>query len=113
MEDWNDSKEILEAVRELSETLKNSRLYQSYRRSRVQLERHPDVIMRLRLFKQIHADNESKPYNFEEEKAASHWYAELTRSAAAAAFLEREQALLDVYRQMLDTIDGAWDIDIF
>jgi cell fate (sporulation/competence/biofilm development) regulator YlbF (YheA/YmcA/DUF963 family) len=118
LEDWNDSEEIMKAVNALAGLLQDSRLYQAYRRSRIQVERQPDIAYRLRLFKQAQAALEAKrlageTVSFDEEKAISYQYAELTRNPDAAAFLVREQALLGLYSLMTDTIDAAWDIDLF
>ena len=111
---WNDTAKILSAARKFTETLRESELYQAYRKSRIQLERYPEIAAQLKEFKQTEAALSSRnELSFDEERHISHLYAELTRHPAAAAFLEREQALLDTYGEMMDVIDGAWEIDLF
>jgi cell fate (sporulation/competence/biofilm development) regulator YlbF (YheA/YmcA/DUF963 family) len=113
-DDWDDSIELMGAATKLADALKESRLYAAYRKSRIQLERHPEVAARLKQFKQMHREYEARESpGFDEEKAISHQYTVLTRHPAAAAFLEREQALLKVYGQVADLIDEAWDMDLF
>jgi len=111
---WNDAAKILSAARKLADTLRESELYQAYRKSRIQLERYPDVAAQLKEFKQAGAAHASRrTLSFDEERHISHLYAELTRHPAAAAFLEREQVLLDTYGKMIDVIDEAWEMDLF
>jgi hypothetical protein len=109
--EWNDSKQILEALERFADVIRNSRLHQSYHKSRVQLERQPETSAKLRAFKQREALSQNP--GFDEEKALSHHYAELTQNAAAAAFLEREKVLLETYVQIIELLDTTWDMDTF
>jgi cell fate (sporulation/competence/biofilm development) regulator YlbF (YheA/YmcA/DUF963 family) len=104
----------MKAARQFADALKESELYQAYRKSRVQLERYPDIVEKLKRFKQIHSKSEAEAeLSFDQEKNVSHRYAELTRHPAAAAFLERERVLLETYKNMIDLLDDAWEIDLF
>lgn len=115
----NDDREAIgAAANALAETLRESALYREYRKSRICLEEKPELARRLLEYKQKQAAFEMKrllgqTVSFDEEKYISHLYAELSLNAEASTFFAREDAFLEVYRQVLDMLGGACEIDTF
>lgn len=109
---------ILLAAQTLADTIKNSELYRSYRRSRIRVEGKPDLADRLHHYKKTQAAYEFKrlqnqPVTFDEEKYLSHLHAELSLNEDTGRFLAQEDQLLEAYRQILDILNEACEIDMF
>ena len=100
---------LLESAQKIATELQNSNLYKEYKKNKEALENDPLLLERVRAFKKMQLEFESKRLtnsnlSFEEEKRIAHQYTELSLSPVAADFLSCEYELLDTYRQIVDTI---------
>jgi cell fate (sporulation/competence/biofilm development) regulator YlbF (YheA/YmcA/DUF963 family) len=110
--------EILAAAKALAETLRNGTLYKDYRKNRIRVAENPELSARMLDFKKKQAAFEMKrlqnqPVTFDDEKFISHLYAEMTQNETARKFLASEEAFLEAYRQVMEMLGEACEIDVF
>ena len=107
---------LLEGSRELAGRFKDSELYQNYCRHKKNLESDPPLLAQIEAYKKSQFELETKrlregSVSFDEEKRVAHQYTQLSLSPVAGAFLTCEHELLELYRQALDTLCEACEIE--
>ena len=114
------SKEINELLLDtarLAAGLKSSLLYRNYLQYKEELEKDAALLSQVQAYKKAQAEFEFErlrqndpDYGYDKEKQISHQYTELSLNKTAGAFLASENALLDLYKQIFDSLCGACDM---
>ena len=107
---------ILKDAQALAQCFQNSGLYRDYCYHKKALENDPLTFAQVKAFKDSQLKLESKRLRegsvaFDEEKRLSHQYTDLSLHPIAGAFLACEYELLELYRQALDIICEACDVE--
>lgn len=108
---------ILAGARAMAEDFKNSFLYRDYLLNKKALKNDPLLYERVVAYKGIQSELEGKrlksgSVGFEEEKRVAREFSELSLDPVAGAFLACEYELLELYREVLDTICEACEIEL-
>lgn len=108
---------LLSDARALAGKLQSSELYRSYCLSKNDLLKDPLLLERVKAYKSIQWELEIKRLKeggvgFEEEKRVSREYIELSLNPVAKTYLDCEHELLALYRETMDIICEACDLDL-
>jgi cell fate (sporulation/competence/biofilm development) regulator YlbF (YheA/YmcA/DUF963 family) len=111
----HETEELINAANKLAEGFSKSKIYSDYMLYKEQIKNNPELFANLMEFKHIQQALEYKRshsgISFEEERHLSRLYSELTLNEQAAGFLACESALLNLYKQTVDTIHAAFELD--
>jgi len=112
----NENASLMEDAQKLAKRFKDSALYRDYLQYKNAIAADPDLLSKVQAYKKSSLELETKRLRdgtvaFDEEKRMSYKYTELSLHPEARAFLDCEYELLLLYRQSLDIICEACQID--
>ena len=108
--------DLMKNAKALASQFKDSKLYMDYQHHKNSLQNNPLLLERVMAYKENQFAIEAKRLQeghigFDEEKRVAHQYTELSLDPVAGAFLACEYELLEVYKQVLDIICEACEMD--
>ena len=111
-----EQSKIMEAARSLAALFASSAIYRDYLQYKQALQDDPPLLERVKAFKEVQTDLEFKRINngfvtFDEERRIAHQFTELSLHPVAGPFLTCEHSLLNLYRDVMDTISEVCEIE--